>query len=69
MDPKEDGKSRGFGFITFEHPEELDRAQEARPHTIDGRVVETKRAIPRNGFYRVYVIHNIIKINIRYFLS
>ncbi|XP_069141118.1 heterogeneous nuclear ribonucleoprotein A1-like [Argopecten irradians] len=41
-------KSRGFGFITYSSPEELEQAQKARPHKIDGRGVESKRAMPRN---------------------
>lgn len=40
-------KSRGFGFITYSSAHMVDDAQAARPHTIDGRVVEPKRAVPR----------------------
>ncbi|UYV69126.1 HNRNPA2B1 [Cordylochernes scorpioides] len=40
-------KSRGFGFITYKEAEMVDAAQAARPHKIDGRDVETKRAVPR----------------------
>ncbi|UYV82962.1 hypothetical protein LAZ67_22001552 [Cordylochernes scorpioides] len=40
-------KSRGFGFITYEEASMVDAAQAARPHNIDGRDVETKRAVPR----------------------
>ncbi|PVD37307.1 hypothetical protein C0Q70_04306 [Pomacea canaliculata] len=40
-------RSRGFGFITYKHAEGIDQAQGNRPHTIDGRQVETKRAMPR----------------------
>ena len=41
------GRSRGFGFITFKEMEMVDDAQKARPHSIDQRDVEVKRAMPR----------------------
>ncbi|ESO86791.1 hypothetical protein LOTGIDRAFT_128317 [Lottia gigantea] len=40
-------RSRGFGFVTFKEAAMLDEAQKNRPHTIDGRDVEAKRAMPR----------------------
>ena len=40
--------SRGFGFVTFATDEQVDACQLARPHTIDARTVETKRAIPKS---------------------
>ncbi|XP_015903171.1 heterogeneous nuclear ribonucleoprotein A1, A2/B1 homolog [Parasteatoda tepidariorum] len=40
-------KSRGFGFITYRRAHMVDDAQAARPHKIDGREVEPKRAVPR----------------------
>uniref|UniRef100_A0A8C5PC77 RRM domain-containing protein n=1 Tax=Leptobrachium leishanense TaxID=445787 RepID=A0A8C5PC77_9ANUR len=40
-------RSRGFGFVTFSCMNEVDCAMSARPHTIDGRVVEPKRAVAR----------------------
>ncbi|KAL7642160.1 UNVERIFIED_CONTAM: hypothetical protein RMT77_006720 [Armadillidium vulgare] len=41
-------RSRGFGFVTFVSPDHVDAAQKARPHKVDGRLVETKRAVPRS---------------------
>lgn len=41
-------RSRGFGFVTFMSPEHVDAVQKARPHKVDGRLVETKRAVPRS---------------------
>lgn len=41
-------RSRGFGFVIFTSPEALDAVQAARPHEIDGRVVDTKRALPKS---------------------
>jgi len=40
-------RSRGFGFITYKEMEMVDEAQKARPHSIDGKDVEVKRAMPR----------------------
>lgn len=45
-DPKTK-RSRGFGFITYSHSYMVDNAQNARPHKVDGRTVEPKRAVPR----------------------
>ncbi|CAH1405307.1 unnamed protein product [Nezara viridula] len=50
-DPKTK-RSRGFGFITYSHGHMVDEAQSHRPHRIDGRTVETKRAVPRNDIGR-----------------
>jgi heterogeneous nuclear ribonucleoprotein A1/A3 len=40
-------RSRGFGFITYSNSSMVDDAQNARPHRVDGREVEPKRAVPR----------------------
>lgn len=45
-------RSRGFGFITYSHSHMVDDAQRNRPHKIDGRVVEPKRAVPRDEIQR-----------------
>ncbi|KAK3543729.1 hypothetical protein QTP70_027141 [Hemibagrus guttatus] len=40
-------RSRGFGFVTYSCVVEVDAAMSARPHKVDGRVVEPKRAVSR----------------------
>lgn len=45
-DPKTK-RSRGFGFITYAKAHQVDDAQNNRPHKVDGRTVEPKRAVPR----------------------
>ncbi|KAI4554763.1 hypothetical protein MJG53_020062 [Ovis ammon polii x Ovis aries] len=40
-------RSRGFGFVTYSCVEEVGAAMCARPHKVDGRVVEPKRAVSR----------------------
>lgn len=40
-------RSRGFGFVTYADSHMVDRAMSKRPHVIDDRPVEPKRAIPR----------------------
>ena len=39
--------SRGFGFVTFSTIKQAECAMDSRPHTINGKVVDPKRAIPR----------------------
>jgi len=43
----DNGRPRGFGFVEYSSLEEVDACQAARPHNIDGKTVETKRATPR----------------------
>jgi RNA-binding protein Musashi len=40
-----EGRSRGFGFVTFDNGASVDAVMKARPHTLDNRVVEPKRAV------------------------
>lgn len=40
-------RSRGFGFVTYSSVKEVDEAMTARPHKVDGRLVEPKRAVSR----------------------
>lgn len=47
MKDMSNNRSRGFGFVTFGSPDHVDAVQKARPHKVDGRLVETKRAVPR----------------------
>ena len=44
-------RSRGFGFVTYTTVE-VDAAMNARPHKVDGRVVEAKRAVSREDSQR-----------------
>lgn len=56
-------RSRGFGFVTYSSSNMVDDAQSHRPHVIDGRTVEPKRAIPRNVSY----CHVFCQVSIRKF--
>uniref|UniRef100_A0A8C6I2R6 RRM domain-containing protein n=1 Tax=Mus spicilegus TaxID=10103 RepID=A0A8C6I2R6_MUSSI len=46
-------RSRSFGFVTYATVEEVDAAMNARPHKVDGRVVEPKRAVSREDSHRL----------------
>ena len=39
--------SRSFGFVTYATVEEVDVAMNARPHKVDGRVVEPEGRLKR----------------------
>uniref|UniRef100_A0A3Q1GWP5 Heterogeneous nuclear ribonucleoprotein A1 n=1 Tax=Acanthochromis polyacanthus TaxID=80966 RepID=A0A3Q1GWP5_9TELE len=45
-------RSRGFGFVTYSSVQEVDAAMASRPHKVDGRVVEPKRAVSREDSNR-----------------
>lgn len=40
------GRSRGFGFLTFAHSSSVDEVVKTQ-HVLDGKVIDPKRAIPR----------------------
>ena len=42
-----DLKPRGFGFVTFKDQEAISRVFEDSQHVVDGKVVECKRAVPK----------------------
>ncbi|XP_028022511.2 heterogeneous nuclear ribonucleoprotein A1-like [Balaenoptera acutorostrata] len=44
--------SRGFAFVTYATVEEVGAAMKARPHEVDGRVGEPKRAVSREDSQR-----------------
>ena len=48
-------RSRGFGFVTYARAYMVDDAQAARPHRVDGREVEPKRAVPRDVTFLSYI--------------
>merc|ERR1712168_1551922 len=45
---KEGGASKGFGFVTFTDVKSVEDSFAARPHTVDGKEVEVKRAMPKD---------------------
>ncbi|MFH4979572.1 hypothetical protein AB6A40_006281 [Gnathostoma spinigerum] len=45
-------RSRGFGFVTFAEQSAVDAAMAARPHVIDDKTVDPKRAVPRDQSMR-----------------
>lgn len=44
---RETHKSRGFGFVVFESEESANAVLQSTHHTVNGKVVEVKRAVPR----------------------
>ncbi|XP_028518813.1 heterogeneous nuclear ribonucleoprotein A1 isoform X2 [Exaiptasia diaphana] len=45
---KKDGKSRGFGFVTYSSPQSVDDVLKVRGHVLDGRDIEPKRSVPKD---------------------
>ena len=60
------GRSRGFGFVTYAESFMVDDLMKNRPHIIDGRQVEPKRATPREVLllfrHLTYYIHLLIHV-------
>ncbi|KAK2825004.1 hypothetical protein Q7C36_018931 [Tachysurus vachellii] len=55
-------RSRGFGFVTYSCVEEVDEAMKARPHKVDGRLVEPKRAVSREDSNKPFAHTTVKKI-------
>jgi RNA recognition motif-containing protein len=47
MSDRETRRPRGFGFVTYDTDEAVDRVMEVKEHTIHGKLVECKRAVPK----------------------
>lgn len=62
MKDKESGKSRGFGFVTYANSAQVDELMKNRPHIIDGRQIEPKRATPREDSGRQEVQATVKKL-------
>ncbi|XP_031568629.1 heterogeneous nuclear ribonucleoprotein A1-like 2 isoform X2 [Actinia tenebrosa] len=45
---KKDGKSRGFGFVTYASSKSVDDCLKVRKHILDDREIEPKRSIPKD---------------------
>lgn len=49
MKDRENGRSRGFGFVQFDNQSSVDRVmQDYKNHKIEGKWVEVKRPVPRD---------------------
>ncbi|XP_077154052.1 heterogeneous nuclear ribonucleoprotein A1-like [Ranitomeya variabilis] len=55
-------RAHGFGFVTYMSSEEVDAAMDARPHRVDGRVVDPKRAVSREDSRRPGALLTVKKI-------
>jgi RNA recognition motif-containing protein len=59
---KQSGRSKGFGFVAYSHSSMVDELMKNRPHIIDGRQVEPKRATPREDSGRQEVQMTVKKL-------
>ena len=59
---KQSGRSKGFGFVAYSHSTMVDELMKNRPHIIDGRQVEPKRATPREDSGRQEVQMTVKKL-------
>ncbi|XP_077103984.1 heterogeneous nuclear ribonucleoprotein A0b [Siphateles boraxobius] len=55
-------RSRCFGFVTYSSAEEADAAMAARPHVVDGKNVELKRAVAREDAGKPEALAKVKKI-------
>ncbi|CAN0534095.1 unnamed protein product, partial [Ectocarpus sp. 8 AP-2014] len=49
MYDKKTGRSRGFGFITYDSPDIVRKVMSGGTHELKGKSVEVKTAAPRDG--------------------
>ena len=56
MRNRSNGQPRGFGFVTFKVPEVAETVLAKQPHTLDGRSVEVKAAVPKEDVQNKCVV-------------
>lgn len=50
MTERENGRSRGFGFVTFAHAEDMERSiREMHDSQLDGRTISVRNAVPQSA--------------------
>jgi RNA recognition motif-containing protein len=49
MVDKVTGRSRGFGFVTMQDHAMLAKIMQERPHTLDGKEIDCKEAVPKES--------------------
>lgn len=80
MKNSETGRSRGFGFVTFADPNNVDRVLQNGPHNLDGRTIDPKPCNPRSmqkpkrgqGYPKVFLgglPSNITETDLRHFFG
>lgn len=80
MKNSETGRSRGFGFVTFADPNNVDRVLQNGPHNLDGRTIDPKPCNPRTlqkpkrgqGYPKVFLgglPSNITETDLRHFFG
>ena len=52
------GRSRGFGFVMYSAVDSVDDALNSRPHILDGKEVDPKRAVPKEVCDMIGVVEN-----------
>ncbi|RDD46935.1 RNA-binding protein Musashi-like protein 2 [Trichoplax sp. H2] len=55
-------RSRGFAFVTFANPADVDKVLESGPHQLDNRTVDPKRALPLHKQIQLKGQHRTKKI-------
>ena len=56
------GRSKCYAFLTFAETEALDRCMLDRPHVVDGKQVDPKRAMPRKEVQNIEANQRVKKI-------
>lgn len=79
MKNNETGRSRGFGFVTFADPSNINLVLTSGPHTLDGRTIDPKPCNPRTlqkprkgGGYKIFLgglPSNITETDLRSFFG